>query len=80
MTIKAKPTAYKSQHFRSRLEARWAAFFDIIGWQWTYEPYSLNQAYIPDFLIHGNAPFLVEVKPAATIAGDRQGMRLSGNR
>ena len=64
----AKPTTYATQNFRSRLEARWACFFDLIGWQWTYEPYSINDNYIPDFLIHGGAPFLVEVKPAGNHA------------
>lgn len=59
------PTTFQHQNFRSRLEARWAAFFDLIGWSWIYEPYDLN-GYIPDFLVMGKAPFLVEVKPAAT--------------
>ncbi len=28
-TIKAIPTEYAGVHFRSRTEARWAAFFDV---------------------------------------------------
>lgn len=32
------PTRYKGYHFRSRLEARWAVFFDTIGMSWEYEP------------------------------------------
>lgn len=56
------PTTYESSNFRSRLEARWAAFFDLIGWRWTYEPMDAS-GYIPDFLIHGDRPFFVEVGP-----------------
>lgn len=59
------PTKYEGIEFRSRLEAKWAAFFTRIGWEWTYEPFDGN-GYIPDFLIHGPNPLLVEVKPAAT--------------
>lgn len=59
------PTTYRSANFRSRLEARWAVFFDLVGWTWTYEPLDLA-GYIPDFLIHGNRPLLIEVGPAAT--------------
>lgn len=67
----AIPTLYAGHHFRSRLEARWAAFFSNVGWSWTYEPLDDN-GYIPDFLIHGDRPFLVEVKPAATHADYRK--------
>jgi hypothetical protein len=31
------PTRYKGYHFRSRLEARWAVFFDALGLRWQYE-------------------------------------------
>lgn len=67
MSIAAIPTTYRDINFRSRLEARWAAFFDEIGWQYTYEPFDA-EGYIPDFLIHGEWPLLVEVKPAVTLA------------
>lgn len=63
-------TLYRGVEYRSRLEARWAAFMDRIGWETTYEPLDGN-GYIPDFLVHGPSPFLVEVKPAAT-PGDYQ--------
>lgn len=36
--IKAKPTQYKNILFRSRLEARWAVYFDQLGINWLYEP------------------------------------------
>jgi hypothetical protein len=54
MTIAARianiPTIYKGVQFRSRLEAKWAAFFDLLGWRWHYEPLDLD-GWIPDFLI-----------------------------
>lgn len=43
---------YRGYHFRSRLEARWAVFFDHAGVRWTYEPegYALASGnYLPDF-------------------------------
>jgi len=56
---------YKGCRFRSILEAKWAAFFDGMGWNWTYEAFSLYGWY-PDFVIHGlTMDFLVEVKPFA---------------
>lgn len=36
--IKAIETRYKGCRFRSRLEARWAVFFDALGIAWLYEP------------------------------------------
>lgn len=56
------PTTYNGTKFRSRLEGRWAAFFDLIGWTWIYEPFDTAN-WIPDFLIQGTSPFLVEVGP-----------------
>jgi hypothetical protein len=68
-TIKAHPTKYKGVMFRSRLEARWAAFFDLVGWEWEYEPIDLN-GWTPDFRIRipgstypGKLFVLVEIKP-----------------
>ena len=36
--IKAIETYYKGYRFRSRLEARWAVFFDAAGIKYEYEP------------------------------------------
>lgn len=58
----AIPTRYAGVQFRSRLEAKWAAFFDLHGWPWEYEPFDLN-GYIPDFLLQFKKPMIVEVKP-----------------
>lgn len=63
--IKAIPTRYNSVQFRSRLEARWAAFFDLSGIKWEYEPFDLD-GWAPDFLLLGNkVEILVEVKPTS---------------
>lgn len=53
----SKPTIYKGFRFKSRLEARWAVFFDAIGIDWDYERetlkfepcYSNVHGYLPDF-------------------------------
>lgn len=45
-------TAYKGYRFRSRLEARWAVFFDTLDVRWEYEKegYRLPSGnYLPDF-------------------------------
>ena len=77
-TVKAHPTMYNGVQYRSRLEARWAAFFDLIGWQHEYEPIDLP-GWSPDFRVvfpcghsecektdgkrDGSHSLLVEVKP-----------------
>lgn len=67
-TIKAIPTAYAGVNFRSRLEARWAAFFDLCEWKWDYEPFDL-EGWAPDFLLRTVlGPVLVEVKPYDVVA------------
>lgn len=58
--MNAIPTKYAGVQFRSRLEARWAAFFDLLGFEWNYEPIDLA-GYIPDFILCRRV--LVEVKP-----------------
>jgi hypothetical protein len=61
-------TKYDGTNFRSRLEAKWAHFFDSVGWEWEYEPFDLN-GYIPDFVMMGwSEKLIVEVKPAASMA------------
>jgi hypothetical protein len=71
-TMAARLTMYKGVEFRSRLEARWAAFFDLLGWTWEYEPIDLV-FWTPDFRLTipgldfeamaDYSDFLVEVKP-----------------
>ncbi len=67
----AIPTTYDGIEYRSRLEARWAAFMANIGWDTVYEPFD-GDGYIPDFLVQGDNPLLIEVKPAS-IAADYLG-------
>ena len=61
-SIEAKPTVFGGEQFRSRLEARWAAFFTILKWPWAYEPVDLGE-WSPDFIIDAATTLLVEVKP-----------------
>jgi len=66
--IKAIETRYKGYRFRSRLEARWAVFFDALGMTWEYEPEGFETDagwYLPDFRVftpQGNTVWY-EVKP-----------------
>lgn len=72
MTIKAIETRYKGYRFRSRLEARWAVFFDALGIEWQYEPegFELSDGtrYLPDFWLpyresrHAGAGYWIEIK------------------
>ncbi len=68
MAMNAIPTEYAGIRFRSRLEATWASFFDMMQWGWFYEPVDLI-GYIPDFiLVFPFRKVLVEVKPVTSIA------------
>lgn len=75
MTIKAIETVYKGYRFRSRLEARWAVFFDTLGIEWQYEleGFDLGESgwYLPDFFLPQSSWF-VEVKPSNHISEEDQ--------
>jgi len=60
--MKAIPTKYQCRLYRSRLEARWAAFFKLLGWHAEYEPIDFN-GWIPDFVLTEAETVYVEVKP-----------------
>lgn len=70
-TPSAIATRYGDTLFRSRLEAHWAAFFDMAGIGWEYEPKASIRGWWPDFRVSSVAvdgkpyPVLTEVKPAA---------------
>lgn len=64
--MKGIPTKHKYRQFRSRLEARWACMFDLLGWKYEYEPYDL-MGWIPDFAIFGYDEIIVEVKPCTKL-------------
>lgn len=55
-TIHAIETIYNGHRFRSRLEARWAVFFDACGIKYEYEPEGFKledgTCYLPDFLVY----------------------------
>lgn len=63
--IKPIETRYKGYRFRSRLEARWAVFFDALGIKYEYEPQGWDldgKWYLPDFWLPEQMCFL-EIKP-----------------
>lgn len=67
MDIKPIETVYNGYRFRSRLEARWAVFFDASRIEYEYEPegFMLNDGnikYLPDFYLPKLGAF-VEIKP-----------------
>lgn len=71
-SIKAIETRYKGYLFRSRLEARWAVFFDALGLRWEYEKegYDLDGLYyLPDFWLPSLRTWL-EIKAIAPDAED----------
>ena len=85
--IKAIETEYKGYRFRSRLEARWAVFFDACRVRWEYElegfVLSNGQYYLPDFLLHGvegraAGDLYVEVKGQMTEADAQKIYSFSG--
>ena len=87
MMMKPIQTEYKGYLFRSRLEARWAVFFDACGVDWEYEPegYDLGDGlqYLPDFLLHGvegraAGDLYVEVKGKMTETDAKKILRFSG--
>ena len=65
-------TSYKGYRFRSRIEARWAVFFDHLNIDWEYEKegYELGDLgrYLPDFWLNnvgfagGSHGMFIEIK------------------
>lgn len=63
--IKAIETVYDGYRFRSRLEARWAVFFNSLGVRFEYEPEGFELScgrYLPDFYLT-DLDLYVEIKP-----------------
>ena len=71
IAIKPIATKYKGFRFRSRLEARWAIFFDKIGLKYEYEVegFEMNGIhYLPDFYIPSlDRWFEIKVKPLSDL-------------
>lgn len=75
MAIKPIETRYKGYRFRSRLEARWAVFFDKLGVEWQYEPEGFvlenGTHYLPDFWLE-TVGMWAEVKPSTFSAEEKR--------
>lgn len=62
--LKAIETKYAGRKFRSRVEARWAVFFEHLKLRWDYEAegYDLDgEFYLPDFILP-DLKLYIEVK------------------
>ena len=66
---------YDGLEFRTALEAHWAAFFDLAGWNWWYHPAAIGD-WKPDFRVRfpcghsecgGHHTLLVSVIPATDL-------------
>jgi hypothetical protein len=73
--MKPIETIYKGYRFRSRLEARWAVFFDSLKIEWYYEiegfALSDGSCYLPDFFLPKFCGDLwIEVKRAGADAAE----------
>ena len=44
---------YKGIDFESEICARWAIFFDLLNWEWLYQPRTF-EGWLPDFVLIGN--------------------------
>jgi hypothetical protein len=71
--MQAIDTFYNNHFFRSRLEARWAVYFDSLQEKWEYEPEGFllenGVKYLPDFYIPSLDSY-VEVKPSINLEQD----------
>ena len=68
--MKAIETVYNGYKFRSRLEARWAVFFDTLGIEYLYEHegYDLDGVWhLPDFWLPKQECW-IEIKPKHLVA------------
>jgi len=75
MHIAAIETHYAGHRFRSRLEARWAVFFNALNITWQYEPqgYTVGRdkhPYLPDF-------WLPDLKAFVEVKGDPDTLNLN---
>lgn len=90
--VNAIETSYDGHLFRSRLEAKWAVFFNRLGIEYRYEPQSYrvgpaqsSRGYLPDFWLPGSGVW-AEVKgllnrhdAETLILSSGQGSGLPGN-
>lgn len=86
-SIKPIETEYSGVRFRSRLEARWAVFFDALGISWEYEPEGFElpsgRRYLPDFRLRWPGEehliYYAEVKPPGYVCGSGSRMQEFSN-
>jgi hypothetical protein len=75
ISMKAIETVYMGYKFRSRLEARWAVYFNTAGLNWEYEPEGFEFAdgtrYLPDFWLP-QVKMWAEVKPKELNTNERR--------
>lgn len=75
--LKPIETRYNGYRFRSRLEARWAVFFEALGVRYEYEPQGYagrGIAYLPDFWLPDIHTW-AEAKPVDPTEDEMEKMR-----
>ena len=79
--MQAIQTEYNGYKFRSRLEARWAVFFDMLKVRYQYEPegYVLEDGkkYLPDFYLNDFDTY-VEIKSDPMMLTDYDKLKIDG--
>lgn len=79
IVLKSIETTWKGFRFRSRLEARWAVFFDRAGVEFEYEPEGFQTAagkYLPDFYLPELEEYL-EIKPRLNLVSEYDWRRIA---
>jgi hypothetical protein len=80
-SAEAVPTRYGGIRFRSRLEARWACFFDALKQPYEYEPSTYevepDLLYLPDFWLPVPQAW-IEIKPASFWPDDITQRKVTG--
>ena len=70
---------YNGMEFKTALEARWAAFFDLAGWTWQGNPKAIKD-WRPDFVVRfpcshsecrGSHTILIAVLPVSDLSSVR---------
>lgn len=71
--LKPIETVWNNMRFRSRLEAKWASYFDLCGEQYEYEPEGFvlgdDTWYLPDFYLPDKNIY-IEIKPLGALKVD----------
>ncbi|SMG40968.1 hypothetical protein [Dethiosulfovibrio salsuginis] len=63
----ANSISCNSSYFKTRQEAKWAAFFTLCGWEWTYLPGVFGE-WVPEFSIKGaSGDIFVDVQSVSSV-------------